>query len=308
MAEESAFRGTAGTAWLLHRGWKLSAYARPFQLYADEIHAERLIVRRAYFAPIRGGYEGRPQEARSGASGTSLHITHLVSGSVRVTDLGGVIREIRSGGTFARRDGDELKLESDEPIALIQVVLDQSLLRLPTSSEGIDQFTDQEPASSIFRALVTSLFEADPDPSEATFISVQSALVSILQGLLEWDLLTDKVGITRSEAAILDRARHYIQQHATDPDLTVSDILDAVNVSRSYLFRVFARVNTTPLQYLTDLRLTRARQEIVMPGDSVRGMSHEIAQRSGFSTVRSLRSAMARASAREKGLARERSP
>jgi AraC-like DNA-binding protein len=76
------------------------------------------------------------------------------------------------------------------------------------------------------------------------------------------------------------RARDYLHAHLEDLP-TVGDLARQCGVSVRALAKGFARhLNTTPLQYMIDLRLDRARSELLAQGRA--GGVTEVAQRWGF--------------------------
>lgn len=77
------------------------------------------------------------------------------------------------------------------------------------------------------------------------------------------------------------RAEAYIQEHAQHP-ITVIDLAEHVGVSTRALFLGFRKYkSTTPMKYLADTRMERARNELLqgrVPGETVR----DVALRWGF--------------------------
>lgn len=291
---DPAFLGSNGLEWMHKRGWTVVAFARPFRLYANEIRIPRCTIRRAYFAPVRGSHSTpAPVDADERRRAT---ITHLVSGSMQVQSPDGAMHDAGLGATFIRRDDEALTLECSEPVALIQIEVDERVLDAIPAGAG-DRIEERGAAGAIFRGLVMSLFAVGIDGTDAATLPATRALVALMNGLLDADPIVDRISeVTPSEAAVLERARGYILAHAADPHFTVTDILEGINVSRSYLFRVFSRVESTPLRYLAEVRLARARQEMATVDPRRVDAVRAIAERNGFASLRALRSALARAS------------
>ncbi|MFD6699501.1 MULTISPECIES: helix-turn-helix domain-containing protein [unclassified Microbacterium] len=285
-----SFRGADGVQWLRERGWALSAYARPFQLYANEIGDAGYAIRRAYFAPVRGSHA--VAESAVEGRGDVLAITHLVSGTARVIGSDGAVVAAGPGATFVRGAQETLELECDEPVALIQVVLGSSAAARVNG--GTDRLVESRRTGSIFRSLVTAMFAEGADSIVGADGAVLSALIALLRGLLEQDSLLERLDeVSVSEAAVLERACTYIRLNAADSDLLITDISSAINVSPSYLFRAFSRVGSTPRRYVTEVRLARARDELAATGANNATAMRVIAERTGFSSMRSLRAALA---------------
>jgi two-component system response regulator YesN len=79
--------------------------------------------------------------------------------------------------------------------------------------------------------------------------------------------------------AMLHQAKTYIEQHYTDPDLSLNDVATQVNLSPSYFSTVFSReTEETFKEYLTNLRLEKAKDLLRMTSLK----SFEISAQIGF--------------------------
>lgn len=79
---------------------------------------------------------------------------------------------------------------------------------------------------------------------------------------------------------IFSAARQFIHQHYNE-GITLSDIADASSVSETHLIRIFNKyAQTTPINYLWDLRITQALELLHRTGLSI----SEIASQTGFKT------------------------
>lgn len=79
---------------------------------------------------------------------------------------------------------------------------------------------------------------------------------------------------------IFATARRYIHQHFSE-SITLGDIASASSVSETHLIRIFNKyVQTTPMTYLWDLRITQALELLQRTGLSI----SEIALQCGFKT------------------------
>ena len=84
-----------------------------------------------------------------------------------------------------------------------------------------------------------------------------------------------------SQQMLVQKAMDYIQQSYFNSNLTVSDIAQHINVSPSHLTALFKRYrNDTLINYLTHVRLKKARQLLSNTSLSIR----EISERVGFSS------------------------
>lgn len=97
----------------------------------------------------------------------------------------------------------------------------------------------------------------------------------------------DKVGnsplleLPETSPALVRRAIRIMEQHAHEP-LTVSDIAECLGVSSRSLQNIFRRyLETTPMERLRDIRMVRAREELVA-ADPARTTVTKVATRWGF--------------------------
>jgi len=80
------------------------------------------------------------------------------------------------------------------------------------------------------------------------------------------------------------RVKAYIENNLARSDLDIEEIAQRMGCSRRYIFRAFQAADTTPSQYIWDLRLERTREHLTT--DSFRGGSiSEIAFACGFSST-----------------------
>lgn len=94
-----------------------------------------------------------------------------------------------------------------------------------------------------------------------------------------YDVLSCLGRAADSDAALV-HATSYIGENFRDPELKIEDVCKAVGLSESTLRRrFFARFGMSPVDYIIELRLDYARDEIVVSGCSVA----EAAERAGFS-------------------------
>jgi AraC-like DNA-binding protein len=87
--------------------------------------------------------------------------------------------------------------------------------------------------------------------------------------------------IARSQAVTLLEVKSFIHQHLADPNLSSYLIAKALNISKSYLYLLFQRENTTVNRYIWDLRLEKCRADLANPLHSHRTIT-EIAFAWGF--------------------------
>lgn len=136
---------------------------------------------------------------------------------------------------------------------------------------------------SVLQALATSLRTPDSlfrHPLLASPLT-QSLVVGLLLATRHdySDLLTVDAGPACSTA--VEHARQYMEAHA-DEELTAQSVADTVGVSLRALQNGFQKsLQTTPMKFLRDVRLSRARRDLLAADAAVVGVA-EIAYRWGF--------------------------
>jgi len=80
------------------------------------------------------------------------------------------------------------------------------------------------------------------------------------------------------------RVKAYIESNLSRSDLAIEEIAHRMGCSRRYIFRAFQAADTTPSQYIWDLRLERTREHLTT-GSFRGGSISEIAFACGFSST-----------------------
>lgn len=123
--------------------------------------------------------------------------------------------------------------------------------------------------------LFAAVLEQLPKGSVASQIEVSLALHSLLAKMAVRKLSGAE---EQTDRAIVERAAAYIRANYAEP-LTLAQMMEGVPVSRGWFLRLFRRyMGTTPYNYLTNTRITRAKELLVVTERSV----SEIAQSVGF--------------------------
>lgn len=72
-------------------------------------------------------------------------------------------------------------------------------------------------------------------------------------------------------------SREYIEHHYWKPSLTVTTIVEHVNIERSYLFRLFKRATSmSVLSYVTMVRIQRASELLKLEGLSIKSVAYSV--------------------------------
>ncbi len=136
----------------------------------------------------------------------------------------------------------------------------------------------EEEFSAFFKNLCRNFSRHHIESGLATSLS----LCGILQLITEDTLrkIKDETRLEKAVPPLLRRALSFIKQNYTE-EITLSDIAKHCNVTKQQIIRYFRSVlKTTPMQYVTECRLNRARELFLT--DSVKTVS-EAANEVGFS-------------------------
>ncbi len=113
-------------------------------------------------------------------------------------------------------------------------------------------------------------------------------------GDLALHCIGEAAGASRKECpatrALYTAARHYLQRHLGDADLTASSLAAALGCSRAHLYRVFAAHGTTIADVLRDARLRRAGELIeALPARAIEQVAFAVGYKSPAAFSRAFR-------------------
>ena len=110
-----------------------------------------------------------------------------------------------------------------------------------------------------------------------------------LEQMFDWALLVflklRELNLTTkmtSSQKLLDRAIHYIDNHFTDPGISMEMVCDEMGISISYISLLFKKEKeTTFVKYLTSVRMEKAKELLKLTGDKI----IDIAGKCGYNEV-----------------------
>lgn len=123
-------------------------------------------------------------------------------------------------------------------------------------------------AGNYLQKIISEMLQDDSNGLEQELF-LQSQLFRFLS-FLSHELSTDSVAFQRNNQHYYVRAAEaFIREHYAE-EIKVQDIADHVQISRSYLTNLFqASLKTSPGDYLTHFRLTRAHEQLQITNDSI---------------------------------------
>lgn len=272
MARSLRAEGSAVVEWFVQRSLVVTPPAQgPTILIVDEAEVAALTIRRVWHTALTI----EPIPGRD--DGSTLVLQAEGSAALRLTDAG---VDLEAGDAFVYPEATLSRADTSHPTARIEIVAAHRLLDDPASLPG----ADDSPAWRALASTVNAILNGDHRLSIAAESALGHAIESLCAALIAGrpGADADASGF-RSAQATFAAATRLLTERAGDPDFTVEDLARALDVSRQYLARVFARHGRTPSSALRARRLELA-DALAATGLPVA----EIAQRSGFSSARAL--------------------
>ena len=102
------------------------------------------------------------------------------------------------------------------------------------------------------------------------------AILKHLIYLLFADAISEKLGKTTIDSTVVEKAITYMEAKYQNSELKLSDIAKFVNISDSYLIRLFrAETGFTPKEYLNSIRMRQAKWHITYTNDPIYTISYQ---------------------------------
>lgn len=186
-------------------------------------------------------------------------LSYLVRGSAGISQNG---REtVQCAGQFLLYDGDRpLNHEVLSDCEGIWVRLPRRLLegRL-SNAEALTarSVSDSTPVGALAASFLIGIANLDLQEEPSASARLLNSLIDILAAALE--TTPESPFESSHHVNLMDRAKGYLLAKLDDPELKVSDVVQAIGVSRRTLDRLFAVEGTTPTRWMWRQRLERSR-------------------------------------------------
>jgi len=80
-----------------------------------------------------------------------------------------------------------------------------------------------------------------------------------------------------TQVSYVSRAKHYMDIRYNQPNLTIQQLSDHIGLNRSYLYELFKeKTGISPQQYLTQIRMQKASEILLLPGATVTSVAHAV--------------------------------
>jgi len=206
------------------------------------------------------------------------------------------LSELRQNGRRAQVSADAVVvydptrpylLSNPGPVDLVLLQMPRTAFSRPVLERLARPFRSQERHAGLqqvlFSLMRTTLGEA-ARLDDAARVSVGQTLLNLVNTMLEGNMSQEpnRAPTKASRQVLLQRVKAHIEANLGDPDMTVAEIARRMGCSPRYIFRAFEEDATTPADYLWNLRLEKAREQL-RSGDRTQSIS-DIAFSLGFSS------------------------
>lgn len=128
------------------------------------------------------------------------------------------------------------------------------------------------------RRLIRLLFRDSPSQSRIEHSSIQPYLYDVLSAIFDNSTSTILEGTDK----LLDHTIEYMQ-HAFSTNITLAKLADMAGTNPSYYSQLFKRkMKKSPIEYLTDLRMNQAKQQLLRPSGKIRDIARDVGYKDEF--------------------------
>ncbi|NQX29873.1 helix-turn-helix domain-containing protein [Microbacteriaceae bacterium VKM Ac-2854] len=289
MERNVALRDGDAVNWLARSGWHVMRDARPLFLYGDAVRASGFELRRLWVSALTAVRPVRRTSSRS----AELSLVIEGRGRIRAARFGEVSFE--TGSALLSDPSQPLTIETVAPAAFISLTTPRAHL---AAGDGSEQLIASQAASSAgrvaFSNISTVILNSSVDPRSASFSYLRTAAESSASAFLVDDHDAPIIAGTSASRSLYRRAVALFAAHLANPDFGLADAAAELGVSASYVQLVFRQAGTTPLRHLQHTRALRAHDLITSLNATSAHDLTDIAQRTGFRSIRTMRDVIRR--------------
>ncbi|TDD67632.1 AraC family transcriptional regulator [Jiangella aurantiaca] len=205
-----------------------------------------------------------------------IHLILIHSGSIELTVDAQPPRHVPAGQLCLLLPGHTNEIVVDRAADTRQTLIRGRLENVTEQMRGwLESLRPTRPLSSALTYLAREAVV-----TEQTRLTADGALLDALATALLWRFVAEFRNLPAALPAPIEAARLYIHTHVADP-ITLDDIARAASVTPAHLIRLFrTHMNTTPVRYLWDRRISLGVELLTSTGLPV----GSVAARCGFKT------------------------
>ena len=205
-----------------------------------------------------------------------IHLILIHSGSIRLVVDEQPARDVAAGQLCLLLPGHTNEIVVDDAADTRQTLVRGTLEDVTPEMRGwLESLRPTRPLSSALTYLAREAVV-----TEQTRLTADGALLDALATALLWRFIAEFRNLPAALPAPIEAARLYIHTHVGEP-VTLDDVAGAASVTPPHLIRLFrTHMNTTPMRYLWDRRISLGVELLTSTGLPV----GSVAVRCGFKT------------------------
>lgn len=266
--------------WFREEGWVAAAAPDTMQqAFVDEMALPGLVIRRIWHTPVA-------MTRAMDADTSSERVWLQVQSTSRIRDPHGLVCEVGERDALVWAGRGIAAVDSTQPVARIEIEVAPPW---DGPTEGLRQLrTGGTALHTVWTCLagtVNVLLNADTPLDEQNSRFLSHAVKTLADAISR----PPEPGVAAAGSDIARAARRLLSKNASDATYTVERAAHEIGVSRAHLTRVLSAAGASPRDILRASRLEAARRAFAV---DPRADPLVVAERSGFRSVRALRSAL----------------
>lgn len=206
----------------------------------------------------------RPRAGRADHGAQTFTFQHVVSGQERF-EIGDERHTLMAGDILVWNDLHPMRFEVVERLHKQSVTIPVARLRdwLPADWHSLPSyFANDTPAAKVLSSLVSSTISEAINGGLRDGNAIADALIGVMVGVLGRERSSHANSLRNLH---LYKAKSFIENNLSEPDLSPSVIAASAGISLRYLHHLFEDIGVSVQQYIVVQRLEKARQDLNNP-------------------------------------------